>query len=288
MDRYEYLEKKAAGELLADDADLHSEEARKIEIVDELEELVEEQQQEETPEDEPETPVEPPEDGEEDELPELSEKEKTAFEKRMERERKKLEEKYQQEYEQKYGRHKQVVELLGGDPDEIEKRIRDNQLAQQANRLAEQNGWDEEQTRWYMEQEKQKHELAELRVQVQINKLKDNPDYAGITSIESDIKKKIEQTNGLLSVEEAFWALGGPKRAEQIKLEAQMREQAKRTKQPRTVLTDAPTSTAGDKPLPPEVAKEAERMGISASEARRLMNSEPSGSIDEYRKRKAK
>lgn len=281
MDRYEYQELKESGGLV-DDAGLQTEEAKKIEIIEE------EQGQVETPSNEQEEVVEPPMEEEEDELPELSEKEKTAFEKRLERERKKLEEKLQQEVEQKYGRHKQVIELLGGDPDAIEKRIRENQIAVQAQQLAEQNGWDDEQTKWYVEQEKQKRELADLRVQVQINKLKDNPDYAGITAIESDIKKKIEQTGGLLTVEEAYWALGGPKRAEQIKLEAQMREQVKRQKPSRTVLTDAPTPTTTEKPLPPEVAKEAERMGISLSEARRLMNTEPSGSIDEYRKRKAK
>src|SRR5690606_38168433 len=120
-----------------------------------------------------------------------------------------------------------------------------------ARRLAEENGWDEDQAQWYvneqrakLEQQKQQKELQELRVQMQINRLRDNPDYAGISAMEKDIISKIDRTNGALTVEEAFWALGGPKRAEQIRLEAQMREQVKRQKQPRTVLTDAPTSSA--------------------------------------------
>jgi len=92
-----------------------------------------------------------------------------------------------------------------------------------------------------------------------------------------------------LTVEEAYWAMGGPKKAEQIRLEATMREQEKRKKTPRTVLTDSQTSTTGEKPLPPEIAQQAERMGISAEEARRLMNKEPAKNIDDWReKRKAK
>lgn len=234
--------------------------------------------------------VEASEETEEEDLPELPEKEKTAFEKRMERERTKAEEKIRaelsQEYEQKYGKHKQVIDLLGGDPDAIEQRIRENQVAAEAQKLAEANGWDEQETQWYINQRKQEQELKELRVQMQINKLRDNPEYAGIGSLEKEIVAKIDRSNGALSVEEAYWALGGPKRIEQIRLEAQMRESEKRKKQPRTVLTDAPTPNTSEKPLPPDVLRDAERMGISAAEARRLMAKEPAGDIEEYRKRK--
>src|SRR5690606_27967610 len=105
----------------------------------------------------------------------------------------------------------------------------------------------------------------------QINRLKDNPDYAGIGQMGKDILSIIDKSAGALNVEEAYWALGGSKRAEQIRLETQAREAEKRRQKPRTVITDTPTTTAGEKPLPPEIARDAERMGISAAEARRLM-----------------
>lgn len=274
MDQNEYRALKESGEEVATDA------AAQDEVIEEVvEEVVEEEFTE------PEEGIVTESDVEE-ELPPLTEKEKTAFERRMERERTKEREKLEAEYKQKYARHDEVITMLGGDPDAIEKRIRDNQLAAQAQRLADQNGWSEEDTQWYINQQKQEQELKELRVQMNINKLRDNPDYAGISSMEKEILSKIDKTNGALSVEEAYWALGGPKKAEQIRLEAQVRESEKRKKQPRTVITDAPTTTVGEKPLPPEVAKDAERMGISADEARRLMSKGPAGNIDEWRARK--
>lgn len=284
MDRDTYRELKESGGLVTDAA-LQEEPMETIEDApeDEIEETDRVEELEE-----PEELDEPEIEDEKDDLPPLPDKEKTAFEKRMERERAKAEEKIREEYEQKYGKHKSVIELLGGDPDAIEKRIRDGETQRKAQQLAEQNGWDDEQTQWYIEQQKQQQELKELRVQMQVNRLKDNPDYAGIGSMEKEILSKIDKTGGALSVEEAYWALGGSKRAEQIKLEAQVRESEKRKQKPRTVLTDSPTSTAGEKPLPPEIAREAERMGISAAEARRLMSKDTPKTIDEYRQRKAK
>lgn len=280
MDQNEYRQLKESGGLVGElDAAVQEETPVVVEVEEEVEseiiEDVEDIEADEVIEDE-------------DDLPPLNEKEKTAFQLRMERERTKLEEKIRAESEEKYGKHKSVIDLLGGDVDLVEKRIRDNQTAQQAQKLAEQNGWDEEQTQWYIEQQKQQQELKELRTQMQINKLKDNPDYAGISSMEKEIMAKIDKTGGALTVEEAYWAMGGPKKAEQIRLEATMREQEKRKKTPRTVLTDSQTSTTSEKPLPPEIAQQAERMGISAAEARRLMSSEPAKNIDDYRARKAK
>lgn len=279
MDQSEFRTLKETGGLV-DDAGLQQEET---EVVAE-----EQEEQEPTVSEDQESDTEALEE-ESDDLPPLSEKEKTAFEKRMERERKKERERLEAEYEQKYGRHKQVVELLGGDPDAIERRIRENQMQAEANRLAEQNGWTEEETTWYVNQRKQEQELKELRVQMQINKLRDNPDYAGIGSMEKEILSKIDKTNGALSVEEAYWALGGPKKAEQIRLEAQMRESVKRQKTPRTVITDSQVSTTTEKPLPADVVRDAERMGISTAEARRLMSKPTASNIDEWRaNRKAK
>lgn len=282
MDQNEYRDLKESGGLV-DDAGQHEPEQRE-------EETVTNDDVEDTSPDEQEDTVDESETDEDDDLPQLSEKEKTAFEKRRERDERKMREKLEaelnQQYEQRYGKHKQIIEMLGGDPEAIEKRIRENQMMAEANRLAEQNGWDDETTRWYVEQQKQQQELKELRVQMQINRLKDNPEYAGIGAMEKEILSKIDRSNGALSVEEAYWALGGPKRIEQIRLEAQMRESEKRKRQVRTVLTDAPTPNTAEKPLPPEIMKEAERMGISAAEARRLMSKEPAENIDEWRKRK--
>lgn len=281
MDQNEFRALKESGGLV-DDAGLQDAETS---IVDDREETETEIEQEVESEEEQEEQEDQLEQDEEDDLPPLNEKEKTAFEKRMERERAKEREKIEAEYKQKYARHDEVITMLGGDPDAIEKRIRDNQLAQQAQRLADQNGWSEEDTQWYINQQKQELELKELRVQMNINKLRDNPDYAGIGSMEKEILAKIDRTNGALSVEEAYWALGGPKKAEQIRLEAQMRESVKRQKTPRTVITDSQVSTTTEKPLPSDVIKDAERMGISAAEARKLMSKEPVNNIDEWRAR---
>lgn len=282
MDRDEYNALKESGGFVTDAA-LQEQQETNI-VVDDEEEF------RETDTDEQEDSAERSEDEQEDDLPPLSEKEKTAFEKRMERERVKLQEKLQaemkQQYEQQYGKHKAVIDLLGGDPEVIEKRIRESQMLSEANRLAEQNGWDDEQTRWYVEQQKQQQELKELRVQMQINRLKDNPEYSGIGSMEREIVSKIDKSGGALTVEEAYWALGGPKRIEQIRLEAQMRESVKRQQQPRTVLTDAATPSNAEKPLPADVLRDAERAGMSAAEARRLMNSEPAKDLAEWRKRR--
>lgn len=274
MDRTEYEMLKESGGLVMDAAS-QEEEIEQEETEIEADELEEE--------------LETSEELDDDELPELPEKERTAFERRMEREKVKLHEKIEAELQQKYGKHQQIVDLLGGDVDVVEKRIREQQVVNNAQRIADENGWDDEQTQWYINQQKQDQELKELRVQMQINKLRDNPDYAGIASLEREILSKIDKTNGALTVEEAYWALGGKNKADQIRLEAQVRESEKRKKQPRTVLTDSAAGTVTEKPLPADVLRDAERMGISAAEARRLMNNEPAKDISEWRNnRKAK
>src|SRR5690606_27400103 len=131
MDRDQYNELKKTGGLVADAA-LHSEDAFIPEVVDDdLEEVKVEEDPTITEDVDLDREVEDdiPED---DDLPALTEKEKTAFEKRMERERAKLQEKIEAElkdrYEQQYGKHKQVIDLLGGDVDAIERRIREQRV----------------------------------------------------------------------------------------------------------------------------------------------------------------
>lgn len=284
MDINEFRALKESGGTVADAA------LQEEEVLEEEQEEVDEEQQEEEETDEREEEAQE----EEDDLPPLPPKEQTAFEKRMAREKAKLEEKLRQEIEaateSKYSKHREAIELLGGDPEKLLKAAAESKVLKEAQKLADQNGWTEEETKWYVEQKKQEAELKELRVQMQINRLRDNPEYAGISSMEREILQKIDKSNGALSVEEAYWALGGSKKAEQIKLEAQQREIAKRAKTPRTVVKDSPSNTTREKPIPESVLREAKLMGISEAEARRLMNSKASSDIDSWReeRRKAK
>lgn len=288
MDQNEYRKARETGELVTDAA-LQDATTEVIEdqYEEDVEEVIEEVEEEVTDE------LESTEEQLEEEVEQLSPKEQTAFQKRLEREQKKLEEKLRSEmeeqYKQKYSKHDEVILSMGGDPEKILNAAKEAQMVREAQRLADQNGWSEADTNWYIEQQKQQQELKELRVQMQINKLKDNPDYAGIASMEKDILAKIDRSNGALNVEEAFWALGGNKRVEQVKLEAQQREVAKRAQQPRTVQRDSPSTSVGEKPLSPSVLAEAKKMGISEAEARRLMTAQSAQTIDEWReKRKAK
>lgn len=282
MDQNEFRALKQSGGTVSD-ADLQD--ATTEVIDDQCEEEVEEVEQEEVQEAPETTEID-----EEEDVEQLTPKEQTAFQKRLEREQKKLEEKLrtemEEQYEQKYSKHKQAIEHLGGDPDKILQAAKDAQMQREADRLAERNGWSEEETKYYIEQQKQQQELKELRVQMQINRLRDNPEYSGIANMEKDIVSRIDKSNGALSVEEAYWAIGGPKRAAQLVMEAQQREVARRAQPTRTVQTDAPSATTGEKPLPPSVLKEAERMGIPAEEARRLMNKPVAQTLEEYRKQK--
>lgn len=290
MDQNEFRKLKEAGQLPSDadlaaaETEITPDDRHEESEVEEREEQLDEQ--EESTEDVEESAQEDVDDVE------LSPKEKTAFEKRMERERAKLEEKLRKEleeqYEGKYSKHKQAIEAIGGDPDKIIQAARDAQLERESEILADQRGWSEEERRYYVDQKKQEQELKELRVQMQINRLKDNPDYLGIDRMEREISDKIDRSNGALSVEEAFWALGGPKRVEQVKLEAQQREIAKRAQQPRTVIKDTPSTSTGEKPLPASVLKDAKLMGISEDEARRLYNSQSAQNIDAWREQKKK
>jgi hypothetical protein len=283
----EYRKARETGELV-DDADLQNVETTIIDDQDEEEVEIEEEVDVDSQQDEQEESHEDV----EDEDVQLTPQEKTAFQKRLEREQKKIEEKLRSEmdeqYKQKYSKHDEAIQLMGGDPEKILSVARETQMKREAQQLADQNGWDEEQTHWYLEQQKKDQRLQELEVSVQINDLKDRPEYAGIGSMKQSIIDKIKATRGALNVEEAYWALGGPKRIEQVKLEAQQREIAKRQAPTRTVQRDTASSTTGEKPLPPSVLKEAERMGISAEEARRIMSKPISQNIDEYRKNKAK
>jgi hypothetical protein len=224
----------------------------------------------------------------EDDL-DIPEEQKPAFAKRLEREQKKIKEQTEKElkeqYESQYGRHKSIVDMLGGDPDQVERMIKDNQAKSEAYRLAEQQGWDEEQTQWYIQQQKKDQEVQELKVQVAINDLKDNPDYAGIGSMKKEIQTMISRSGGAIDVKQAYWALGGEKRAGQLRRETEQRNIAKRSKPKRTVQSDSPTSTTGEKPLDAENERIRQKMGLSLKEAKALLNDTPNN-LEAYRKKK--
>lgn len=281
MNRTEFEEQKQSGEVVEETTQ------QDAAVKEEVEETKEVEVEETTDTEET----------EEEDLPEVPEEQKTAFAKRLEREQKKIREQAENElkeqYEAQYGKHKSIVDMLGGDPDQVEQMILDNQAQavaqQQAQSLANQYGWDEQQTQQYAQQyaqqQKKDQELADLKVQVQINELKDNPDYAGIGNMKKEIQTMIGRSNNVLSVEQAYWALGGKNRAEQLKREAEQREIAKRSKSKRTVQSDSPTSGTGEKSLSPEDERMRQRMGLTLKEARELLKDGPKN-LEEFRKSK--
>ncbi|MGG3454241.1 hypothetical protein [Paenibacillus rhizolycopersici] len=251
-------------------------------------------------EDVPENVQEPIIDVETEDEPELSPKEKTAFEKRLEREKRKLEEELAKQIEAKYAKHQKVIEKLGGDPDKIEQMLTERQIQSeiqtQAQQLAEYNGWDDAQTQWYIQQQTQvkqqelqqqqlQKELQELRIANQVNDLRDNPDFPGIVSLKKEIADLVSKSNGTLDVTQAYWALGGQARAQQMKREAEQRAAVQR--RTRVVAKDTPSAASTEKAIPGNVLAQAKLLGISEKELREL-ESFDAKNINEYRAKKKK
>ena len=298
MNRSEF--KQAKGEdTLVSDADLQGLKPEPIERVVQEEESYEDDTDEsgelETEESDEETEA-----TEQDDLPQLTEREQTAFEKRLEREKTKLQEKIRAEteetYKTKYAKHDQLIEQMGAkDVDTLLEYTREQRLVAETQRLATQHDWTEEEaTGWYNEQKRKQQDEAKdklirtLTTQSDINKLRSKPEYAGIETMEKDILDTIDKTNGALTAEQAYWALGGSKRAEQIKLESSMRNQANRSKTPRTVLTDNQTSSTTERPLSPEIIKQMKEMDITPAEARALMKGDSVNTLGDYREQRKK
>lgn len=234
------------------------------------------------------------------EEPELSPKEKTAFEKRMERERRKLEEELSKKFEDQYSKHKQVIERFGGDPDKILQTVQENQMKAeveaQARQMAEFNGWDDAQTQWFVQdqmarkqqeiqQQSLQKELQELRISNEINDLRDNPEFSGIMNLKKEISDLVSKSQGSLNVSQAYWALGGQARATQMKREAEQRAAVKR--RTRVVANDNPTAASTEKAIPASVIAQAKQMGISEKELRDLADFD-AHNINEYRQKKKK
>lgn len=246
-----------------------------------------------------ETPVDGLEESETEEEPELSPKEKTAFVKRLEAEKKKIAEQLRAELKSEYTAHEEVVRTLGGDPAKILEKIRRNEenarIQSQADALAQQYGWSDQEHQQFIQnevnradQEQQQRqtqrELQELRIQNEINKLAKRPEYNGIDALEQEIIAKVNQSNGSLTAGEAFLALGGEKRMQQIKRETEQRMVAERSKK-RTVLKDSSAVPSGEKPLSPDILQQAKKLGLTEKEARELMDFDASN-VSEYRKKK--
>ncbi|MNV28563.1 hypothetical protein D3C71_1197570 [compost metagenome] len=237
---------------------------------------------------------------EEEDLPELTEREQTAFNKRLERERRKLEESLNQEMETKYAGHKRVVERLGGDPEQIERALQERQFANEVNARAQQMadyyGWDDEQIQQYSQQQVQQRqqqvqqaelqqELQELRISNQVNDLRDNPEFTGISSMKKEIADIVSRSNGTLDVQQAYWALGGQKRAQQTKREVEQREAVKR--RTRVVANDSPAAASTEKAIPNDILRQGKQMGMSEKEIRDLMDFD-STNINDFRANKKK
>ena len=88
------------------------------------------------------------------------------------------------------------------------------------------------------------------------------------------------------TAKEAYWAIGGEARAQQLKREAEQRAIVKKAQPKRTVQSDSATGDAGTLPaLPSELEAQRKQMGLSHQEALDLLGSDYAN-IDDYRKQK--
>jgi hypothetical protein len=218
-----------------------------------------------------------------------------AFYKRLQRERKKLEaelaEKYKKEAESQYDPYRQLYESMGlghMNPQEAMKFVEENKMKQEAERLAYQNGWTDEQTEMFVRQQKLEREQTEMRVNLRVYELSETKDFPGIKGMKGAITDFIRR-NPSTSVEQAYYAVGGPQLVKQMKLEAEQRAAANREKKPsRTVLTDGGGGfDKGPAPMSPEQVAFMKRTGLSESDFRKFyMNDKGPGTLDDYRRSK--
>src|SRR5690606_2595927 len=203
-----------------------------------------------------------------------------------------------------YNPYKQFFERLGIKPEDALRHLEEQHLIQEARAqasreaqvLADRYGWtDEETQRWIDEQARiiakqrqQEEEIRELRVSVRINELSDSGEYPGIKNMKSAILDFIRR-NPYATVEQAYWAVGGPQLIKQFKRESEQREAAKRSQTKRVVLTGADQGDMnGPEPLPPEAVRFMKETGLSESEVRFLLDDKVPKTIDEYRKIKGR
>lgn len=223
---------------------------------------------------------------EDEEIPELPSEQKTAFQKRLEREQRKIREQLEQELKSQYSKHEQIVQMLGGDPDAIERAIQEQQLMSEAQQQAELRGWTQEETQFYIQQKRLEQELFDLRIKNEINELADNSDYAGVKTMRKEIADMVRRSGGVLTVEQAYWALGGKARAEQLKREAEQRAIAKRKQAKFSPQTDSSSASVPTSQFSAEELAAIKQMGLTVEEAQALMKT-PSD-LYEFRKQRKK
>jgi hypothetical protein len=213
-----------------------------------------------------------------DDEPQIPKEQQSAWAKRAERERRKATEeaetRLKAEYESQLNPYKQFFDQLGMKPEDAMRAIEQNKLRQEAEQLAYQNGWDEQQTQWYMQNQQNQKEMHDLRVSVQINDLADSSNYPGIKQMKGAISDFIKR-NPSASVNEAYWAVGGANLASQLKLEAEQREIAKRSQQPRKVVKDTGQTMDTKGALPPEALAFMQKTKMSEAQVRMLMGDTP-------------
>jgi hypothetical protein len=222
-----------------------------------------------------------------DEADPIPQEQQSAWKKRAERERRKgaeeTEARLKAEYETQINPYKKFFDQLGIDPDTALQAMEQNKIKQEAETLAYQNGWDETQTQWYVKQQQQDKEMRDLRVSVQINDLADRSDYPGIKQMKTQIAEFVTR-NPNMSVQEAYWAVGGQPLAQQLRREAEQREIAKRQQTKRTVVSDAPAQMTGPAPLPPEAVAFMRQNRMSEAQVRELMRDDYPKDLESYRK----
>ena len=216
---------------------------------------------------------------------------KNAFYKRVQRERKKAEqeaeERIKAEYESQLNPYKAFFDSVGLSPEQAMYQVEQNRINQEAQQLAYQNGWDEQQTQFYMRQQQLERQQQENVVALKVYELADTADYPNIKQMKGQITEFI-RANPRATVEAAYWAVGGPSLAQQLKREAEQREIVKRTQARRTVVSgDSPAAT-GPAPLPPEAVKFMRETGTSEKVVRAMLNDEIPNDLASYRKWKNK
>lgn len=221
---------------------------------------------------------------------EIPEAQKTAFQKALERNTKKareaaekeLKEQFEAEYSTKLNPYQKFFDQLGVTPEQALASIEQGKIKQEAENLAYQNGWSEEQTQMYVRQQELERNQTEMKVNLRVYELSDSPDYPGIKQMKGAITEFI-RSNPRVSVEQAYWAVGGANLATQLKREAEQREIAKRSQSTRKVVSDAQSNNKGPAPLTADAVAFMRRTGMSETEVRMLMNDEGPKNLTEYR-----
>ena len=199
----------------------------------------------------------------------LPEKQQTAFQKRLEREKRKLEEEIRKQVEEQYTAHNTFFQTLGVDPQTAIQAMEQQAKRNEALRLQEAYGWDDNETSLYLRQRELEEAHTQLRIQNEILALQNNPQYEGLNTLRPQIETMVKR-NPQMTVEQAYWAVGGPTLVEQTRLEAKAREAARRAKPKRKVVTETVTPANSGNDLTPEMIATMRMFGLTEKEVQAL------------------